>query len=292
MKTHFLSCLIVVLVTTPLFAQFKYRNDLSGQPRTLKPYVTKLYTPSGVDILRDAPADHLHHHGLMFAIKVDGINFWEEFPTKEHGRQQPISSTQATAVAQSRTDISDKKESCVKMESTLEWKDADAQTLVCENRTVDAVADDSKPAATVLDWRTELTLPPGKEKAVLGGNNYHGLGMRFVESMDKEGTFIPSADAGRRENRLTPCRWMAYTAKVDGKPVTVAIVDMKENPRPMLAFTMGGDGKDFAYLSATTNLYKEPITLTPEKPIVFHYRIFLWDGTKNADEIEAATSPK
>ena len=43
-----------------------------------KPYVKELYTPGGVNILRDSPTDHKHHHGLMFAVAADGVNFWEE----------------------------------------------------------------------------------------------------------------------------------------------------------------------------------------------------------------------
>ena len=29
-------------------------------------------------MVRDAPSDHLHHHGLMFAVQVNEVNFWEE----------------------------------------------------------------------------------------------------------------------------------------------------------------------------------------------------------------------
>ena len=43
-----------------------------------KPYVRELYTLRGENVLRDAPPDHLHHHGMMYAICVNGINFWEE----------------------------------------------------------------------------------------------------------------------------------------------------------------------------------------------------------------------
>ena len=43
-----------------------------------KPYVRELYTLRGENVLRDAPPDHLHHHGLMYAVCVNGINFWEE----------------------------------------------------------------------------------------------------------------------------------------------------------------------------------------------------------------------
>ena len=34
-----------------------------------KPYVRALYSPAGVNVLQDAPTDHLHHHGLMFAVE-------------------------------------------------------------------------------------------------------------------------------------------------------------------------------------------------------------------------------
>ena len=51
-----------------------------------KPYVQQLLTPGGVNVLRDAPADHLHHHALMFAVAVDSVNFWEE--QQAPGRQE------------------------------------------------------------------------------------------------------------------------------------------------------------------------------------------------------------
>jgi hypothetical protein len=33
-----------------------------------KSYVRELITTRGINVLRDAPPDHLHHHGLMYAI--------------------------------------------------------------------------------------------------------------------------------------------------------------------------------------------------------------------------------
>ena len=52
----------------------EYRTKASP----MKPYIRELFTPGGVQILRDSPADHKHHHGLMFALGVDGVDFWEE----------------------------------------------------------------------------------------------------------------------------------------------------------------------------------------------------------------------
>ena len=43
-----------------------------------KPYVRELYTLRGENVTRDAPPDHLHHHGLMYAVNINGVNYWEE----------------------------------------------------------------------------------------------------------------------------------------------------------------------------------------------------------------------
>ena len=47
-------------------------------PQKFKPYVKALNTLRGYGVLRDSPSDHLHHHALMYGIKVNGVNFWEE----------------------------------------------------------------------------------------------------------------------------------------------------------------------------------------------------------------------
>ena len=61
---------------------------LSLREVPFKPYLEELRTPSGINILRDSPFDHKHHHSLMFAVAVDGVNFWEE---KEGcGRQEHV----------------------------------------------------------------------------------------------------------------------------------------------------------------------------------------------------------
>ena len=70
--------LVVFSGTTPVL---QYRHD--GIPH--KPYIKELFTPGGVQVLRDAPADHIHHHGVMFAVAADGVTYWTE--TAQGGRQ-------------------------------------------------------------------------------------------------------------------------------------------------------------------------------------------------------------
>ena len=113
--------------------------------------------------------------------------------------------------------------------------------------------------------------------------------MRFLASMDNDGRFFNADDKPgevvRGDERLTSTRWCALTAKADGKPVTVAIFDPPANLRhPATMFTMS---KPFAYLSATMNEWKEPVTVQADKPLNLCYGVALWDG-----EVDKATVEK
>ena len=277
----FFFAVIVLLFPASTFAQFDYRSDWKRAPTSFKPYVIKFTTPSGMNILRDAPADHLHHHAMMFALGVDGVNFWEQFNPKDFGRQETTSIEESTAETNGRP--------VKKVESTITWATGVGVPMIFEQRTITGSRIDN---ANVLEWTSVLTTPPEKERVRLHGAPYNGLGMRFVESMDRDGTFFTAPDAGEPEvrsarERSIPCRWVAYTAKVNDKPVTVAIFDTKDNPLPMHAFTLSGTDKAFAYLSAAVNLRQEPFFLTAEQPLTFRYKVVLWDGVKTAEHVEA-----
>jgi hypothetical protein len=81
---------------------------------------------------------------------------------------------------------------------------------------------------------------------------------------------------------------MAYTARLAGTPVTVAILDHPSNPIPMTAFTMGDAGGVFAYMSATTNFWRKPMPLKAGKTFSVKYRVAVWDGETPPETIEKA----
>ena len=220
----------------------------------MKPYIRELFTPDGVQILRDSPADHKHHHALMFAVGVDGVNFWEE--ASESGSEKPRDHL-GTATA-SFLDAS-----CAQIFQTLDWTDAHGKQLVVERRVVGAVATKSPAPVTLVLWSSELAPAAGLDAVKLDGHHYYGLGMRFPTSMDSGGRFFNSSkqpgDVVAGSERLVAAKWCAYTARADGKLVTVAIFDHPSNARhPNRIFTMS---PPFAYLSATLNLWKEPLLL-------------------------------
>lgn len=245
-----------------------------------KPYVAELRTPGGMNVLRDAPHDHLHHHGLMFAVGVDGVDFWSE--NAKCGRQvgQSLAASAAQATGQGAT---------AELSQQIAWLPPEGdEPLMVESRRLRLRVPEGE-TVTLLTWVSRLEPGPGKSSVTLGGSHYFGLGMRFVESMDSGGRhFNASGKPGevfRGEERLVRARWCAYTAKADGKPVTVALFDSPDNSRhPATMFTMP---RPFAYLSATLNLKKEPLRAEAGKPLELRYGVALWDGEADADAVEA-----
>jgi hypothetical protein len=254
----------VTLADKPLL-DYKFANV------PFKPYVEKLYTPSGINILRDAPHDHLHHHALMFALGVNGGNYWEETPQagKEVHREFLPTDKPGAVVAE-----------------RLDWVDTQGKTVLNETRTI------TVPPATegvaLITWQETLSVPDGAGPTKLTGGHYYGLGMRFIESMDKGGTYLNGAGAEgevvRGDERLTRAPWGAYIADADGKPVTVAMFDDPKNVRyPAWWFTMH---TPFAYLAATINLHREPLEMQPGKPLALRHGVAVWDGKQDKESIE------
>ncbi|MBN2136581.1 MAG: PmoA family protein [Sedimentisphaerales bacterium] len=244
-----------------------------------KPYVDRLFTPGGVNVLLDAPADHLHHHGLMYAITVDGVNFWEE--QQAPGQQVHLGFDNVTSESRNET-------SRAGFSERLCWKNPHNEELLLTELRSLRVRCPAGSKVTLLTWQSRFEPADGRKSATLTGAHYHGLGLRFIRSMDTGGRFV-NADgkAGtiyRGDERLVRSRWCAYKAKADGKDVTVAMFDHPENKRhPATWFTMS---TPFAYLSATLNLHEESMELVSGKPLVLRYGIALWDGQVEGHQIE------
>ena len=308
MKSFYLPCFLVSLLFVPSLTVAEDAKDSSkivlraaGKPLAqyayvsvpFKPYIDELRTPSGKNILRDAPWDHLHHHSLMYAIRVNDCNFWEESNEKDFGKQITTQIQRIVAPQQMRRTPRIQRfqrgTSALlgdAVTSNIDWNTPQGQTLLKEQRTIRVRRGTD---VTLLDWQGTFK---SVGDTVLGGpGHYYGLGMRFLEEMDKGGRFFDNT--GKQEGevtgggeRLTLCKWMAYTAKLDGEPVTVAVFDHPSNPEPMTAFTMGDTGQQFAYLSATMNMHRKQIHLRDGEVFAVKYRVVVWDGEVSPETVE------
>jgi len=264
--------------TVSVFAGERLLMEYRYTEVPFKPYVKQLCSPSGVNVLRDAPHDHLHHHALMFAVSVDGVDFWAE--TAACGREvnRSLEGTRSS---------SRNGHSVVEVTEEIDWIKPDKTALLREHRTL-RLHPSGDPAASLLTWKSRLEPAQGKDSATLGGSHYFGLGLRFVESMDKGGRFFNAAgkegEVVRGDERLVPAKWCAYTASVGDKNVTVVVFDHPNNPRhPARMFSMA---TPFAYLSATLNLWKEPLVVKAGQPLELRYGVAVCDGEVAAVQIE------
>jgi hypothetical protein len=252
----------------------------------LKPYVKELRTPAGINVLLDAPSDHSHHHALMFACAVNKVDFWSEAVGVAEGQFEPQPGKQRHLRFDEVRLSSPGYWPVASFTEAIRWISKPSnEPLAIERRTIRVTR---LARCMFVTWETCLATPPGRESIMLSGSHYHGLGMRFVRSMDITGEFRNADNDGgvvfRGTERLTPSQWCAYTAQADGKTVTVAMFDHPENPRhPATWFTMA---EPFAYMSATLRLHEKPLEVLADKPLTLRYGVGLWDGRPETSEIE------
>ena len=128
-----------------------------------KPYVRELYTLRGENVTRDAPPDHLHHHGLMYAVYVNGINFWEERGTPGVERHVELPLKVATIGADGMPMAS--------FTELIQWLSPSNQpapdpltaALLSERRTL-TVTVDEKNQEVALRWDSEFQVGPNAGK--------------------------------------------------------------------------------------------------------------------------------
>jgi len=247
---------------------------------TYKPYIEQWQTPMGINILRDAPHDHQHHHGIMFALMVDGTDFWAEMNAKHNppGFQMHRGLTGIEVNSQNginRAGFSEK----------FDWTTANEQKTILHERRRITVHQQSEQAVPLVTWECELSVPAGKKSAKITGRSYFGLGMRFIESMDKKGQlFNADGKTGKDGTNGQKSKWCAYTTGANGKEVTVAMFDHPDNLRhPARWFTMLDP---FSYLSATLDAHHEAIDLKQGETLELRYGLSLWDGKVEPEKIE------
>jgi len=220
-----------------------------------KPYVRELYTLRGENVLRDAPPDHLHHHGLMYAVHVNGINFWEERSTP--GVEKHIEMPLQLAHTDSKGLPTARFMEIVHWlaPTNLAAADSLAAALLVEQRTLTLTVDETNQEVA-LRWEAEFQVGRNAGKVTLHGPNYNGLGLRLPESFNHVATFQNSKGLpylGANTQNVISARWTSVTGTIDGRDVMLVLFGSNDEGRNF--FTMLDP---FAYLSITQGLDKTP----------------------------------
>ncbi len=249
-----------------------------------KPYVRELYTLRGENVLLDAPSDHLHHHGLMYAIRVNGVNFWEE--KTDPGVEKSVGILPRIGMGNGI------ETAC--FSQLIHWV-ADTNRLVADWSSVAMLVERRRLTVSVNDaqqevaveWFSEFEVGAVPTGVTLDGAEYHGLGFRPARAFDKVAEFqdsLGSVFTNSQPKTMPAAEWTSMSAQLEGKPVCVAMFSGPENARGhAVFFTMR---EPFAYLAATQSLNQEPIHHSPGNRFRLRYLVTVSSELRTPAQLE------
>lgn len=255
-------------------------------PTNSKPYVKELRTLAGDNLLLDAPPDHPHHHGLMYALTVNGIDFWQEQTASGVQRLLAVPSRLVGKTPDGRPRAAFAHPLAWVASTHRENTSALAVAVLVERRTL-ALTVDPDAREVALHWRADFAVGPAAEQVTLSGAAYHGLGLRFVRDFDLQARHVNSENAPyspEQKGDVLPARWAATLGRIGEHEVTTAILAGPHNAGPSRFFSMRNP---FAYLSATQGLDEKPLTYKRGERFRLDYLVLVRDGHLTGDALEA-----
>lgn len=251
-----------------------------------KPYVRELSSLAGDNVLRDAPEDHLHHHGLMYAIRVNGVNFWEERDQPGHQRHIKLLSQSTSRGTSGLPQAS--------FTELIHWvphgEHAQADTtpaaILVERRTLTLTVDEATEEVA-LAWHAEFEVGARTNRVTLHGSDYNGLGLRLPTAWDHvarhENSERTPYPAGGKPGAV-PARWGVVSHTNDGRTIQVALF---ASPRSQAGtssiFAMT---EPFTYLSATQGLDKAPLEYRAGDRFAIDHLVLVYSTTRTVAQLE------
>ncbi len=251
-----------------------------------KPYVRELHSLAGTNVLRDAPADHLHHHGLMYAIRVNGVNFWEERDQPGHQRHVKMLAQHTGRNAQGLPQAS--------FTELLHWvadgdhtrADTASVALLVERRTLTLTVDESRQEVA-LAWHAEFDVGDRTNRVTLRGSDYNGLGLRLPAAWDhiarhvnSEGTSPPVPG----KPGVVPARWSAVSSTAENGAMQVALFARPGGHAGTNAFFTMTD--PFTYVSVTQSLDKKPLEYHAGDRFSLDYLVLVFPVAQSGARLE------
>lgn len=268
--------------------RFKGRKLLaySFAKNQFKPYVRELYSLTGNSVLRDAPADHLHHHGLMYAIRVNGVNFWEEVNQPGHQRHLKLLAHDTSLSASGLSQAS--------FTELVHWVphgdralvDTTTAALLVERRTLTLTVDETKEEVA-LAWHAEFEVGERTNRITLHGSEYNGLGLRLPATWDHVARHENSENApwpASGKPGAVPARWGTVSHSVDGRTLHVALFARPRGQAGTNSFFAMTE--PFTYLSATQGLDKAPLEYRAGDRFAIDHLVLVYPAARTAAQIE------
>jgi hypothetical protein len=223
-------------------------------------YVFPVYTPAGVPMLDDFPADHLHHRGLFWGwpvVETGGKKYdsWMVFSAAGRSASTPV-----TSVAPGEA----------RLEAHNIWQ-ADGRDIVGETLRLTVL-----PArGATREFRVELTWEALHSPVTLRGSpdpgkSYGGFSARFAP---RENTIVRAdGEVLQKDEDLVPRAWAELEGVYQGKRVVLRITPDASDagaPYQWCLRRYGFVGASFPGKTASRDAY----TLEPAKPLTLRFEV-------------------
>lgn len=243
-------------------------------------YLHPLRTPSGRRVTDDFPANHLHHHGIWSAwasAEFDGRrpDFWNlglgrgrvDFVSVELGPPSP-----GPAILKARHD-------------SVDLTAGEPRTVLEETWEVRVSAPEDGRPRHQFDLDTVQRLS-GTGRLTLPEYHYGGLGVRgnWAWNGPEAGLFLM---AGGETNRVAihgaRARWFWMGGPLDGGTAGVAVLGHPDNFRSPQPMRLHPTEPFFCFAPQQLG----PFDLHPGQPYRARYRLVVFDGLPDGDEVDA-----
>lgn len=245
-------------------------------------YIQPMYSPSGILLTEDFPADHHHHKGVWMPwtgtqFKGRDLDFWNL--GKKEGTVQ-FAGFEALESGQVYGRFKAKHEH-------IDLRVPNGGTTVLDETWDVRVWSAGGPTAGFWLWDITSTQTCVADSPLhLKAYRYGGLGWRGPKAWKGDGYEILTSEAKvRKDAHATTSRWCAHSGVSDGKRTTVIVMCHPENerfPEPMRTWDNGM--VFFNYVPPQ----KKPMDLEPGKPHVFRYRFYIHEGGIDQKRAERA----
>ena len=255
---------------------------LVADPAQGKPYFHPLATPDGTVLTDLRPADHPWHRGLWWSWKcINGLNYWEEAP--DTGRSEAATDLVSLSCTTSN-------DGSARIECALSYHPWKAPPVLTERRVI--VISAPTGGQYMIEWSSEFTATTNvtiDRTPVVGETNgvswggYAGLSLRMAPALRSGSTFRNHLGAhGVPALHGKPARWLSVQT-TNGAPAGVVLFDHPDNPRHPACWYVNDS---MPYVSPAL-LFNAPIELAECKSLKLRDALWVYDGTRTADETEA-----
>lgn len=289
-----------------LFTRYLYGTRLE------KPILYPIYTAQGDLIMRGYPlipvagerADHPHHVGLWFNYgDVNGLDFWNNSSAIPEDRKSKYG-----RIVHNRIEVIDPETG--RLEASATWQDHQGKVLLDEQTTfifsqsgstrvidrtttltarTDVLFKDNKEGMIGIRVTRALELPD-KNPVMLTDNSGQPQKEKVVDNTGVTGDYLSSTGLTGHDVWGTRGDWVRLAGKINGREVSIVMIDHPENPGYPTYWHARGYGL-FAANTLGQQAFDQSkqlnFSLKKGSSVTFRYRVLI-DGEShlNKEEIE------